>query len=222
MTGDGGSPAGWHPDPFGRHQSRYWDGKIWTAHVANGGVASTDSPLPTPQSQSQPANFVPVVSSYTAETPRSGKGKWILVGGLAVVVIIVIAAVAGGSDNSTSSGGGTFKIKIADQAVFESVDFGNIRELAQAENAPGVCDDAAQSLQEASGIVAGWSTPLQNAWNAAEGHFETALTACRASDGEAMVRAYGRAESTLVGLRTLLTNLDCRIDPNDGTGEICK
>jgi tetratricopeptide (TPR) repeat protein len=34
--------AGWHADPFGRHQYRYWNGQAWTAHVANDGVATTD------------------------------------------------------------------------------------------------------------------------------------------------------------------------------------
>ena len=28
-------PAGWHPDPSGKHQLRYWDGTQWTDHVAN-------------------------------------------------------------------------------------------------------------------------------------------------------------------------------------------
>ncbi|HET7762787.1 MAG TPA: DUF2510 domain-containing protein [Phycicoccus sp.] len=32
----------WYPDPTGRHQFRYWDGSGWTAHVADGGVASSD------------------------------------------------------------------------------------------------------------------------------------------------------------------------------------
>lgn len=35
-------PAGWHPDPAGRHEQRYWDGHTWTAHVADGGVQSSD------------------------------------------------------------------------------------------------------------------------------------------------------------------------------------
>lgn len=135
----------------------------------------------------------------------------------------MIAAVAGGSDRSSSSGGGgSFKLRIADQAVFIAGNFGSLDQLGQDSNAPGICDDAAQSLQEASGIVASWSTPLKNARNAAEGHFETAITACRVSDGQAMVRAFGRAESTLVGLRTLLGNLNCQLDPNDPGGEICK
>ena len=36
------TPAGWHRDPTGRHETRYWDGDAWTAHVADGGVAGTD------------------------------------------------------------------------------------------------------------------------------------------------------------------------------------
>ncbi|MEO7371011.1 MAG: phospholipid scramblase-related protein [Ilumatobacteraceae bacterium] len=36
------NPASWHPDPMGRHQLRYWDGKVWTDHVSNNGVQATD------------------------------------------------------------------------------------------------------------------------------------------------------------------------------------
>jgi hypothetical protein len=40
------APApGWHPDPSGRHEHRYWDGSRWTDDVADAGVAATD-PLP--------------------------------------------------------------------------------------------------------------------------------------------------------------------------------
>jgi hypothetical protein len=35
-------PAGWHPDPRGRHDMRYWDGAKWTDHVSDAGVTSTD------------------------------------------------------------------------------------------------------------------------------------------------------------------------------------
>jgi hypothetical protein len=37
-------PAGWNPDPSGRHQHRYWDGARWTASVADNGV-TTEDPL---------------------------------------------------------------------------------------------------------------------------------------------------------------------------------
>jgi hypothetical protein len=35
-------PAGWHPDPTGRHEQRYWDGLRWTADVADAGQAAVD------------------------------------------------------------------------------------------------------------------------------------------------------------------------------------
>jgi hypothetical protein len=39
----GGSPApGWYPDPVGRHQHRYWDGAVWTDHVADNGTTGVD------------------------------------------------------------------------------------------------------------------------------------------------------------------------------------
>jgi hypothetical protein len=36
------APAGWHADPSGRHQLRFWDGSSWTDHVSDDGRASTD------------------------------------------------------------------------------------------------------------------------------------------------------------------------------------
>ena len=227
MAEDGTTAAGWRPDPFGRHQSRYWDGMTWTAHVSNTGVTSSDSPFPSPQPNAvaaaiaPPAIVAPAVAappSANEGAPKQSKGKWILIGGLAVVVIIVVAVVAGGSDDS----GGSFKIRIADQAVFETADYGTLDQLGNETNAPSICDNAAQSLEQASAIIASWSTPLKNAWNAAEGHFETAITSCKADDGQAMVKAYDRAESALEGLRELLGNLDCQLDPDNPGGEICK
>ncbi len=38
-------PAGWCADPFNREQERYWDGKVWTAHVRPPGAAH-DAPPP--------------------------------------------------------------------------------------------------------------------------------------------------------------------------------
>jgi len=47
----GSMEAGWQPDPYGRHHHRYWDGRAWTSHVADDGVAGTDvvGPFPPPQ-----------------------------------------------------------------------------------------------------------------------------------------------------------------------------
>lgn len=33
---------GWHPDPTGRHEYRYWEGGVWTDDVSDGGATSVD------------------------------------------------------------------------------------------------------------------------------------------------------------------------------------
>ena len=38
----GAARPGWHPDPVGRHQHRYWDGTEWTEHIANNGASGVD------------------------------------------------------------------------------------------------------------------------------------------------------------------------------------
>jgi hypothetical protein len=35
-------PAGWHPDPRGTHEMRWWDGAAWSSNVSDHGVTSTD------------------------------------------------------------------------------------------------------------------------------------------------------------------------------------
>lgn len=37
------TPAGWHPDPTGRHSHRYWNGAAWTSDVSDDGVVGTDA-----------------------------------------------------------------------------------------------------------------------------------------------------------------------------------
>src|SRR5690606_19929937 len=46
--------ANWYPDPFGRHQLRYYDGLEWTPHVSTNGQASVDAPM-----QAAPGSAVP-------------------------------------------------------------------------------------------------------------------------------------------------------------------
>ncbi len=36
------NPPRWLADPLGRHEMRYWDGRGWTGHVSDAGVASVD------------------------------------------------------------------------------------------------------------------------------------------------------------------------------------
>lgn len=35
-------PAGWYPDPDGRHEYRYWDGSTWTGHAGDNGATTWD------------------------------------------------------------------------------------------------------------------------------------------------------------------------------------
>jgi hypothetical protein len=35
-------PPQWAEDPSGRHQFRWWSGRIWTEHVADDGEAAID------------------------------------------------------------------------------------------------------------------------------------------------------------------------------------
>lgn len=37
--------AAWYPDPFGRHELRYWDGSRWTPHVTSRGRQGIDPPV---------------------------------------------------------------------------------------------------------------------------------------------------------------------------------
>ncbi len=36
------TPPGWHPDPTGRHEHRFWDGASWTDQVSDGGTVAAD------------------------------------------------------------------------------------------------------------------------------------------------------------------------------------
>ncbi|MEA2685240.1 MAG: hypothetical protein QOE93_435 [Actinomycetota bacterium] len=45
MSGNGGGQRpDWYPDPYGRHEMRYFDGTRWTEHVASHGRQSVDPP----------------------------------------------------------------------------------------------------------------------------------------------------------------------------------
>ncbi len=49
MTNVGGAaPSGWHPDPFGRHEYRWWDGTRWTEQVASHGRQGVDPAVAGP------------------------------------------------------------------------------------------------------------------------------------------------------------------------------
>jgi len=107
----GGTEPGWHNDPLGRHESRYWDGTQWTEHVSDGGVQSTD-PVDgsAPSSEAAAADPTqPVVTSggaYGAASPADeGLQQYANTGAqksggfpiVPVVIGLVVAAVVVGA-----------------------------------------------------------------------------------------------------------------------------
>ena len=110
------TPPGWHPDPSGRHQHRFWDGSGWTDQVSDEGVTSTD-PIDAPAAsaaQAAPTGADPWGGGSPA--PTSGKSKAPMFVGIAVLV----ALVAGGifflldrSDSTSTSGVGDHNIRLA-------------------------------------------------------------------------------------------------------------
>lgn len=64
------STPGWHPDPTGRHQYRWWDGTTWTDGVANAGQVGSDplAPAPPPaQGAATAASTAPAARSPHAD-----------------------------------------------------------------------------------------------------------------------------------------------------------
>ena len=62
MSDQGTTAANWYPDPFGRHELRYYDGTQWTEHVSNHGKQSVDPP--------GGASHVPTVQRPTEKIQR--------------------------------------------------------------------------------------------------------------------------------------------------------
>lgn len=52
-------PAGWHPDPYGRFEYRWWDGQQWSGHVADGGAQFED-----------PVGMAPVAEEVVRQSRR--------------------------------------------------------------------------------------------------------------------------------------------------------
>ncbi|MBW3614912.1 MAG: PH domain-containing protein [Actinobacteria bacterium] len=64
--------AGWQPDPFGRHEVRYWDGGAWTAHVADAGVQGHDEPVPSEEGAVPPPPPAPTPAPPAANPSGGG------------------------------------------------------------------------------------------------------------------------------------------------------
>jgi general stress protein CsbA len=82
----GAVSAGWNPDPFNRHQQRYWDGARWTEHVADNGQRSIDPPTATatpltivgaPVSGGRPPGYVSTGPSSPASVGPFSPGAFV-------------------------------------------------------------------------------------------------------------------------------------------------
>ncbi len=71
------NPPSWHPDPLSWHQYRYWDGRIWTDHVADHGVQSRDplsrGPRPPEEASERPGGASSSGSAVPPDTTNVGR-----------------------------------------------------------------------------------------------------------------------------------------------------
>src|SRR5438094_9505988 len=98
--------AGWHPDPFGRHQLRYFDGEQWTPHVVDGNDISFDQLAPsTPEVARDEATSDS--RSRTRTQTRTRRVQWLVLAG---IILLVGAATLGTLAFAVSSGTQTAKV----------------------------------------------------------------------------------------------------------------
>src|SRR3954451_16657453 len=98
-TGDmDGVDAGWHADPTGRHEYRYWDGSGWTDQASDNGVPLLD-PLaahPSPE----PAIGVPPAPK------RKSVGAIAAIAGAVFLGLLLVAAAIGAAAAKPKNDGG--------------------------------------------------------------------------------------------------------------------
>jgi hypothetical protein len=79
---DGGTPQGWHADPFGTHERRYFSAGRPTKLVRDGAAECYDEP---PQEES-PAAGMPVVDSFQAAAPVNPLADSMLLAAIAYLI----------------------------------------------------------------------------------------------------------------------------------------
>lgn len=84
------TPAGWHPDPEGSGQLRWWDGAQWTSAV---------QPSPIPSDQMSEPHPDP-------EPGKSNRKKWPWIVGAVVVLIGIIGAVSAPDESAEGASSG--------------------------------------------------------------------------------------------------------------------
>lgn len=104
-------PAGWYPDPTGRHELRYWDGYAWLDDVSDKGAAGKDplggKPMPAPSEAAAKAQAAPASAAAASKKPL-----YLVLAGIAVVVVLVLAFLVTRGDD-----GGDKVTTLADKQV---------------------------------------------------------------------------------------------------------
>lgn len=65
--------TGWHPDPFGRHPFRWWDGQAWTAYTGDGTAVQWD-PTPIEEVEEREPGLPGIVLAFLAFAVGVGLG----------------------------------------------------------------------------------------------------------------------------------------------------
>src|SRR5947207_15149834 len=86
-------PGGWHPDPSGRADQRYWDGERWTEHVVRNGVLQTES-LGVPAAPAR-RNLLDGLGPDAKRRPEPDLLGALIAGGAALVAVGLLVLFAG-------------------------------------------------------------------------------------------------------------------------------
>lgn len=79
----------WHPDPFARHQRRWWDGERWSSRVRDDDRIGIDPPVIEPKPEALvPRAPVAPIDEVIAPLPRT---NWPTIIGLVVAAGVLIA-----------------------------------------------------------------------------------------------------------------------------------
>jgi len=161
------SQGAWHPDPYQRHQFRWWDGAQWTSLVSDNGVTSDEAaapaaqqpmvqqtPVPQPPMMQQPpmAQTQPMLQTQPAGPSKNRLplivGAVVVVAALVVIGIVVLGGGddgGGGRDSQTAEGR-----EYVAAIVASSTDFGEEETRCLAE---GVVDIVGVEELQSNGIT---------------------------------------------------------------------
>lgn len=135
----------WHPDPTGRHELRYWDGSVWTDHVADRGVQAMDPLIPqqeaTPQqsvAEAEPTRDPAAMAGYQDDA-STGAGS-----------SEESASVGPASDESATAGwGASAAVEPEQPAAYDADPYGASGPVPQAEPTPDAPQDMPQAAPQA-------------------------------------------------------------------------